>query len=558
MAHRKKYDGPVFCHTFELDVTPHEARLLRIRLATATQFYNAMLGEAHRRLKACRQDPRWQEALGLLKSDVHGSKTQARALFDACRKAHGYSEFGLMDCVKDWRCNVLREHLDAKACQELAKRAFRACEAFRKDRTHRNGKRRRIAFARRRDFQTVSSIGMKVDPVARTVTWWGLCLPYTLSEKDTDGLEAYVLVIMADPARICEYGTRITRKRIRGQDRYFLQVTLQGETFRKTKHPLGKGDVGLDLGPSAIAIVTPNGEGLASEKRPLAPGCAKDEKKLRRLQRYLDRSRRAMNPECFDAQGRCIAKPRIKSKRYLRAEARMIETERRLAAKRVNGQHTLIHEILAKGDTIKTEALSYKGWQRGLFGKSIGRSAPGKFIADLRTKTERFGGQFIEVPTRDTRCSQLCHGCGTYVKKALSLRVHQCACGVGPLDRDIYSAFLVRTFSLADKSLDVGVARATFAVLLHGATDVQGATQITSLGQLAASVLDGASAQRSDSGADRALSQAEASVDGYAEERSGDTPTLRGKTRTRRKTLTSWATHGQLSLFPRIPGGDDS
>ncbi|HYB02168.1 MAG TPA: AAA family ATPase, partial [Ktedonobacteraceae bacterium] len=34
------------------------------------------------------------------------------------------------------------------------------------------------------------------------------------------------------------------------------------------------------------------------------------------------------------------------------------------------------------------------------------------------------------------------HGCGRYVKKPLSQRLHQCQCGIGPVQRDLYSAFL--------------------------------------------------------------------------------------------------------------------
>jgi hypothetical protein len=52
---------------------------------------------------------------------------------------------------------------------------------------------------------------------------------------------------------------------------------------------------------------------------------------------------------------------------------------------------------------------------------------------------------------RSTKLSQYCHGCGSYVKKKLSERWHQCSCGIGPVQRDLYSAFLachldLRTF----------------------------------------------------------------------------------------------------------------
>ena len=56
--------------------------------------------------------------------------------------------------------------------------------------------------------------------------------------------------------------------------------------------------------------------------------------------------------------------------------------------------------------------------------------------------TAKTGGILHEFPTRTTRLSQYCHGCQTYVKKPLAQRFHDCPCGIGPIQRDLYSAFL--------------------------------------------------------------------------------------------------------------------
>ena len=93
------------------------------------------------------------------------------------------------------------------------------------------------------------------------------------------------------------------------------------------------------------------------------------------------------------------------------------------------------------GNTIITEKLSYKGWQKR-YGKSVGRCAPGMLIDHLRRTVAKTGGTLHEVPTRSTKLSQFCHGCGKTVKKPLWQRLHQCACGIGPVQRDLYSAFL--------------------------------------------------------------------------------------------------------------------
>src|SRR6266478_5146012 len=56
--------------------------------------------------------------------------------------------------------------------------------------------------------------------------------------------------------------------------------------------------------------------------------------------------------------------------------------------------------------------------------------------------TAKTGGILHEFPTRTTKLSQYCHGCRMCVKKPLAQRFHDCACGIGPIQRDLYSAFL--------------------------------------------------------------------------------------------------------------------
>ena len=64
------------------------------------------------------------------------------------------------------------------------------------------------------------------------------------------------------------------------------------------------------------------------------------------------------------------------------------------------------------------------------------------FVEQLRRTVASTGGILSEFPTRTTKLSQYCHGCGCYVKKPLSQRWHSCHCGVGPVQRDLYSAWL--------------------------------------------------------------------------------------------------------------------
>jgi hypothetical protein len=98
----------------------------------------------------------------------------------------------------------------------------------------------------------------------------------------------------------------------------------------------------------------------------------------------------------------------------------------------------------------------------------VGAHAPGMFIEHLKRTVARTGGILHEVPTPSTKLSHYCHGCGTYVKKPLAQRWHQCTCGIGPVQRDLYSAFLAVHLDL--RTFVPSIAQATW----ESAGDVRG------------------------------------------------------------------------------------
>ena len=248
-----------------------------------------------------------------------------------------------------------------------------------------------------------------------------------------------------------KYARLVRRKasspRAKGADcqgyRYYVQLALKGTPYQKKKNTPGHEVIGLDLGPSTLAIVPREGEArlvpLCEELRP-------DARKKRRLERKLDRQRRANNPQNYDEKGRAKkhGKRRLtwkNSKGYLATRRRLAHQERKLAAHRKSLHGRLVHEIIRVGNDIRIEKVSYKGWQKR-YGKSVGLRAPGMLIDHLRRTVANTGGILHEFPTRTTKLSQYCHGCQTYVKKPLAQRFHYCTCGIGPVQRDLYSAFL--------------------------------------------------------------------------------------------------------------------
>src|SRR5260370_15585782 len=223
----------------------------------------------------------------------------------------------------------------------------------------------------------------------------------------------------------------------------------------------------MGLGPASIAIVPREAEAR------LVPLCAElrpDARAIRRLQRRMERQRRAANPEHYDEKGRPKKRkkgaPRWKQSRgYLVSKRRKAARERKLAAHRKSLHGRLVHQIVAVGHTIITEKLSYRGWQKR-YGSSVRRCAPGMLIDHLRRTVASTGGTLHEGPTRSTKLSQYVHGCGAFVKKPLWQRWHQCPCGIGPVQRDLYSAFLA---AYLDPAVDFIPSCAQYVVPWEGA-----------------------------------------------------------------------------------------
>ncbi|GIX47758.1 MAG: hypothetical protein KatS3mg131_1969 [Candidatus Tectimicrobiota bacterium] len=198
--------------------------------------------------------------------------------------------------------------------------------------------------------------------------------------------------------------------------------------------------MGLDIGPSTLAVVGEGGAWL----EPFCEGVVRKHRLIRRLERKLDRQRRANNPGSYLPDGRINPGPKrwVKSHRQRQTQDELADLLRREAAHRKTLHGQLANRVLALGQVVKMEKLSYRALQRQ-YGRSVGVRAPGKFVSILRRKAESAGGKVIEFPTCTTKLSSFCHGCGAVKKKPLAQRLHRCECGV-EMQRDLYSAFLAR------------------------------------------------------------------------------------------------------------------
>jgi transposase len=421
MAKASTKTSPSFVCELALVVSPASEGILLSRLEAARQMYNACLGQAMKRVNLIRQSKDFNKARSLKPANP-----ERKVLFKRARERYEFSDYAIQSYGTGIRHSWIAEHIDAHTGQKIATRAFNAAEKVL------FGKAKKVRFKGKNQFDSVegksnaAGIRWKGD----RVEWSGLKLPVLITSNDPvilHGLNSKVKYV------------RLVRRKINGRNRFYAQLVCLGTPFIKVKNYLGTGDVGIDIGPSTIAVVSDSDAQLQQFASELKFEAAH----IRRLQRKLDRSRRADNPNNYNPNGTVKKgkKQWNKSKTYLKTRSAKANLERKLAAHRKSLHGELVNTILANGDTIKLEKLSYKAFQK-LFGKSVGKRAPGMFVSHLKSKAERAGGRVIEIPTHSTKLSQTCQ-CGRVKKKKLSERIHQCECGV-IAHRDLYSAFLAK------------------------------------------------------------------------------------------------------------------
>ncbi len=421
MAKASTRTTPSFICELPLVVSPASEGVLLSRLEAARQLYNACLGEAMKRVNLIRQSKDFNKARSLKPSNP-----ERKVLFKRARERYEFSEYALHAYSTGIRASWIADHIDANTAQKIATRAFNAAQKVL------FGQAKKVRFKGKNQFDSVEGKSNKsgIRWKGEAVEWRGLVLPALITSNDPvilHGLNSKVKYV------------RLVRRKINGSLRFYAQLVCQGKPFIKPKNYLGHGDIGLDLGPSTIAVVSET----KAQLQQFAPELDFETARIRRLQRKMERSRRATNPNNYNPNGTVNkgGKKWNNSKTYLKTRSAKANLERKLAAQRKSLHGELVNAILRTGDTIKLEKLSYKAFQK-LFGKSVGKRAPGMFISHLKSKAERAGGKVVEIPTHSTKLSQTCQ-CGRVSKKKLSERVHRCECGV-VAQRDLYSAFLAK------------------------------------------------------------------------------------------------------------------
>jgi hypothetical protein len=427
---------PTFVLTLKLNTQKYQKDVLDKRLDIGRQIYNACLNELFKRYRRMKQSKIYQKTLKMSKSKERNKE------FREINKAFGLTEYSLHKFVKPMQ-HHFKKNIDSLTTQKIATRCF---DAF-KEKLY--NPKVKVKFKKYGTFNSLEgkSNGSGIKYRDKQLKWNGLEIPIIIKKKDDYAKEA-----LESKIKYC----RLLRKTIRGKDKYYIQLILEGIPPKKERKTTNE-KVGLDIGTSTIAIVSNEKAKLLE----LAPKIDTLEHEKRVLLRKLDRQRRMNNPYNFNSDGTIKKGIKLKwhhSKRYLKTKSKLKEIQRKQKALRKQSHEKLANYIISLGNGVYVEDMNFKGLQRRAkkttinlktgkinkkkrFGKSLANKAPAKLIEIINRKLNYLGKEIQKVNTWKVKASQYNHIEDKHQKKKLNERWN--IIDGNKIQRDLYSAFLI-------------------------------------------------------------------------------------------------------------------
>lgn len=472
----KKSTTDTCCLTLPLKLEKWQEDRLSKRFEIARQIYNTMVRGELKKLRQIEHSAPYrnlQHEIQQLDWKNPEHKPALRKLYKAREKLlkdGGFTEYGFKADIKDYYKHFHDNIGSSVAVHGIAPQVWAAFEKvlFQKD-----GKQ--VHFKKKGDIHSLrgysvagKSGGVEIIFRETYIAWKDLKLPLKLSPGN-----AYEAEMLTHRIKY----VRILRKPGKTKDRWYAQLVLEGTPAVKRDsvtgaplHPVGHGAVGLDIGPQTLAYSSQKEANLLE----LADQVQNIEEEKRRLQRKMDRSRRATNPANYNPDGTIKRGTKLthnKSKRYLQLQKELSYIQHRQAETRKRQHIALANHLLSLGDRFYVEDMAWpslthrakkteispktgKYKRKKRFGKSIANKAPAALIAILRQKciSLQLPG-VLEVPT-SVKASQYNHQSDTYTPKPLSQRWNTMPDGTR-IQRDLYSAFLLQHYDPQLEAFDL-------------------------------------------------------------------------------------------------------
>ena len=466
MADSKK-EKSVFVVTFPLKTEKWQEDRINKMMRLLTVFYNE-------KQKALLE--RWLHISNSAEYKEHKEEKGKTSLM-AYMRDFGFSEFGFKEFFKDKNQTdspYITHGLNSAILRNLAKSAWSAWSKKLEE------KNKNIFIRIDKDVSIIKSdfkssnnkiSGFDVNYEDYSITMFAskphlhtmFTIPFEVNRNSEYELFA-LSEIQNDPTKLRNLA--IVRKEVRGRYKYYVQLSIAGKPYNKGRQ-LGSGVVGIDPGPSKITVVSDTAVRII----PLAGSIERDERETRRLQRKLDRSRRAMNPDKYNEDG-TISKGKhewVKSHHYEGTRRILADRQRKLAAKRKLAHNELANELLQMGNEFHVENNSFRSMQartkettknangknrtKKRFGKSLANRAPSEFLTIFENKVKQYeNGVYVDIPD-STACTQYDFTSGHFSAHELRERTITTSDGIRH-DRDALAAFnmkFVRTEKVIGK-----------------------------------------------------------------------------------------------------------
>ena len=451
-----------FIVQFPLKTEKYQEDILNRRFEIGRKIYNSLVNVTQKRYKEMMKTKKYRNLLSSLTGNKKTDKTIWKQI-DEMRKQYGLSEYSFHEDVKQMQKHF-KDNMDSFTAQKIATELWKSYDKL----FYGNGKK--VYYKKYGELNSLEGKSNKTGIRFKDdrIIWNGLKIPVIINYDNYYEYQAMQSVIC-----YC----RIVRKFVRNKDKFYVQIVFKGNPPVKVdtdtgeiKHPIGNGDVGIDIGISTIAIASESDVKILE----LADRVQNMENQKQKLLRKMDRSRRATNPNNYHEDGTIKKQGNKKvvwnkSNHYIKYQNELKELYRKQADIRKYQHECLANYIVSLGNKVYVEKMNFVGLGRRAkntekndkgkfkkkkrFGKSLANKAPSMLLTIIDRKLNYFGEELIEINTFEAKASQFNHFDGTYTKKLLSQRWNDFD-GI-KIQRDMYSAFLIMNITDDLKSFDI-------------------------------------------------------------------------------------------------------
>jgi hypothetical protein len=455
-----------------LKTTEYDKQVIEHRFRVLSNIHNATVKHARKLMGKlnCIEYQEWlAEYIPLLKKkekDLSTDEKQRKKFLadkmNAFRKGIGLTNYDLQSYASTYGKKFNR-YVSSQQMQKEGFRIYKGVEKVLFD----NGEE--LHLKKHSDLKTIcgksKGNGAVFNREDFSVRWMGLELKCKVpkSEKET----SYIQASLGDnDISYCE----IERLMFPNGWHYYINVYLKGDAPKKLDS-VGIDSMGIDIGTSTVAGVSENMAVLEE----LAPQSRKYNKRINRLQKRMDISKRNMNPQKYNSDGTINKQNHnrwVYSNTYIKNRRKLKSLYRQKSAYTKQSHEIMCNRLLENSSHFFVEDMNFKGLQRrakkterqekptGIkqkdgttkavykykkkkrFGRSLNNRAPSMFLVILKRKVELYGGSLETIDTKEFKATQYNHVIDGFEKIPLNQRFKKV--GNSSVQRDLYSAFLIR------------------------------------------------------------------------------------------------------------------